>query len=437
MREKKGKSIAATLATATCSLLGNTVSEPVQAQEEPGWDFNTALLFYDEADDRVQDISLNFLAVRTFDDDRSLSLGLTIDTLTGPTPTGAIPFDSAQTFTRASGLSTYTTAAEQIPLDDTFLDDRFAISASWQQPLGRLFTINAGLTGSSEYDYTHIGANVSLSRDFNKRNTTASIGLAIAQDDMDTEGGAPIPLSEMLEVGNLTNKMGDQSKDVFDVVLGVTQVINRNFLVKLNYSFSDSSGYLNDPYKFLSVVDPLTGDPVAVLPGPGPGPSHLNRYENRPDSRTKHSLYGQAKYYMNGKVLDASYRFMTDDWGIDSHTVDLHYRWPIGDTSYLEPHFRFYTQSEADFYRVSLLDDGLPLPSYASADYRLGEFDAITVGVKYGWTLASGNEMSARLEFYSQDGDAPRNQLIGNQLSRDPYPDLEAIIAQFSFRFGH
>jgi hypothetical protein len=435
MTKKKGKSIAATLATATCSLLGNTVPEPVQAQEEPGWDFNTALLYYDEADDRVQDISFNFLAVRSFEDDRSLSLGFVFDTLTGPTPTGAIPFDSAQTFTRASGLSTYSTAAEQIPLDDTFLDDRYAISVNWEQPLGRLYTFDAGLTASSEYDYTHVGANVKLSRDFNKRNTTASIGLAFGQDDMDTVGGAPIPLSEMLEVGNQTNKRGNESKDVVDLMLGVTQVINRNFLVNLNYSFSESSGYLNDPYKFLSVVDAVTGDPVPMLPAPGTGPSHQNRFESRPDSRTKHSLYGQAKYYMNGKVLDASYRYMTDDWDIDSHTVDLRFRWPIGDSRYLEPHFRFYTQSHADFYRVSLTG-GAPLPSYASADYRLGEFDAITVGLKYGWTLKSGNEMSARLEFYSQDGDAPQSQLIGNQLSRDLYPDLDAIIAQFSFRFG-
>jgi hypothetical protein len=138
---------------------------------------------------------------------------------------------------------------------------------------------------------------------------------------------------------------------------------------------------------------------------------------------------------MNGKVLDASYRFMTDDWGIDSHTADLRYRWSIGDYNYLEPHVRFYTQSHADFYRIRLID-GSPLPSYASADYRLGEFDAITVGLKYGWTLVSGNEMSARIEYYMQDGDAPREQLIGNQLTREMYPDLDAIIAQFSFRFG-
>jgi len=28
--------------------------------------------------------------------------------------------------------------------------------------------------------------------------------------------------------------------------------------LRLNYSYSDSSGYLTDPYKILSVVDPVT-----------------------------------------------------------------------------------------------------------------------------------------------------------------------------------
>jgi hypothetical protein len=406
-------------------LLGNAAPEPVQAQEDPGWDFNTAFLYYGENDSRVQDYSVNLLARRTFVDDRSLSLGFALDSLTGATPVGAVPFDGPQTLTRASGLSTYSVPAGEIPLDDTFLDTRYAVSVNWQQSIGRLYTLDVGGTASFEYDYSHIGANASLSRDFNNRNTTVSLGLAFGKDDMDPVGGAPIPLAPMLDVGDQSSKLGDESKDVLDLVLGVTQVINRNALMQLSYSFSDSSGYLNDPYKILALVDPVTGDPVPRTPGPGvDGPLHEYRYESRPDSRAKHSFYAQTKYYLGGKVLDASYRFMTDDWGIDSHTADVRLRWPIGDSRYLEPHVRFYTQSHADFYRIGLVN-GAPLPSFASADYRLGEFDALTVGLKYGWTVGSGHEMSA-----------PPNQLIGNQLSRPMYPDLDAIFAQFSYRFG-
>lgn len=416
-------------------MLGTTSVTPVHAQEEATWEFDTALLYYGENDDRVQDVSLNVLAVRNFVDDRFLTLSLGVDTLTGATPIGAVPFDGPQTFTSPSGLAVYTRPANEIPLDDTFLDTRVALAASWQQPLGRLNTISAGISASSEYDYLHLGANVKLSRDFNDRNTTVSLGLAFASDELDPVGGAPTPLTPMLDVDDLSNRMGKQDKDVIDAVFGVTQVVNRNLLLQLNYSYSSSDGYLNDPFKIVSLVDPVTGDPIPRVPSPGAeGPSHEYRFESRPGERTKHSFFGQAKYYMSGKVLDASYRFMTDDWDIDSHTIDLRYRWPLGDRSYIEPHFRYYTQSHAEFYRTSL-DSTQPLPMHASADYRLGEFDAITFGVKYGWRTESGNDWSARLEWYSADGSVPAGLLIGNQGNREIYPDLDAIIAQFSYHF--
>jgi hypothetical protein len=428
-------SIAVSLARATCTLLGTAISTPVLAQEEPGWDFNTALLYYGESDNRVQDISLNVLARKTLLDDRFLTLGLAVDTLTGATPGGALPFSGPQTFTRPSGLSTYTTPGGQIPLDDSFLDTRVAISAGWTQPFARLYKFNAGISASKEYDYLHLGADLGFARDFNKRNTTLSFGLAFSQDSLEPVGGAPLPLSAMLDVGDLSNRTGDQDKTIVDAVIGLTQVINRDLLVQVNYSFSQSTGYLNDPYKFLSLVDGSSGDPIERTPAPGEsGPDYEYRYENRPDERTKHSLYTQAKYHMNGKVLDASYRYMTDDWDIRSQTIEARYRWPIGDSRYLEPHLRYYTQTAAEFYRISLVDGAPPL-EFASADYRLGDFDAITIGLKYGWKTRRDNEMSVRLEYYMQDGTAPTDQVIGNQSNYSLYPDLDAIIAQFSYRF--
>ena len=261
MNRNDKKPIAVSLATATCALLGTTAASPVIAQEEPNWEFNTALLYYGESDNRVEDISLNVLAQRNFVDDRILTLGLTVDSLTGATPVGAIPFDGPQTFTTPSGLQVYTTPPNVIPLDDTFLDTRYAVSGSWQQPLGRMNTISAGLSFSGEYDYQHIGANFKLSHDFNDRNSTVSLALAVARDELDPEGGAPVPMSPMLDVGDLSNRIGDVDKDVFDIVVGLTQIINRNLLLQVNYSFSDASGYLNDPYKIVSIVDDRLDEP--------------------------------------------------------------------------------------------------------------------------------------------------------------------------------
>ncbi len=429
--------VAQGLAAATCTLLGSAAAGPVMAQEPSSWKLDTALLYYGEGDARVQDLSLNVLARRLYPDDRTLSLGLVVDALTGASPTGAIPGDDLQTFTRPSGEAVYSVAPGELPLDDTFRDTRYAITASWEQPLGRLYTGSAGISFSTEYDYTHAGADFHLSRDFNKRNTTLSLGAALARDELDPVGGVPLPFAPMTDLGDLSSRgSGNESKDVIDLLLGVTQVINENFVVQVNYSLSDSSGYLNDPYKILSVVDPVSGAPIPRIPPAGAeGPLHEYRFENRPDTRTKHSLFAQGKYYLDGKVLDVSWRYMTDDWGIDSQTVDTRLFWPVGERSSLQPHFRFYTQSEADFYRASLVA-GEALPAFASADYRLGDFDAITAGVRYGRRLDSGNELGLRLEYYRQDGEVPAGQLIGNQISEALYPGLDAVIFEVSYAFG-
>jgi hypothetical protein len=428
----KEHSISTALAAATCSLLGTGISTAVDAQEEPSWDFNTSLLYYGEDSDRVQDLSIKAIIRRLFTDDRVFTFGLTVDSLTGATPSGAITQDVVQTFTRPSGSSAYAVPANTLPLDDSFLDTRVAITANWQQPFGDANLINIGFSGSKEYDYLHLGLNGRIAMDFNKRNTTLSAGLAIARDEVDPVGGTPIPFTPMLGLDDTTNRSGTADKDVLDVVVGVSQVISRNLVVQANYSYSNESGYLINPYKILSVVDGTTGDTIPNVDSLIP--SNVYLFESRPDERTKHSLYAQAKYYMSGKVLDASYRYMTDDWEIDSHTIDLRYRWPIGANNYLEPHLRYYTQSEAEFYRLSLVD-GAALPMHASADYRLGNFDAVTAGVKYGWKTRNDNDMSIRVEWYQQAGSVPAGQIIGNQAGRDNYPDLNALIVQFSYRF--
>ena len=432
---KREKSVSVALASATCALLGTTAAAPVDAQEDPKWDFNTSLLYYGEDGDRVQDLSFKSLSRRLFSDDRLLTLGLTVDTLTGATPNGAIRQDGAQTFTRPSGSAAYSVPAGQLPLDDTFKDTRVALSASWQQPAGDKGLANIGFTASKEYDYLHTGINARYAHDFNQRNTTVSAGFAYARDSIEPVGGAPAPLTAMLDVGDVSNRLGDDDKDVLDVVLGVSQVINRNLVVQANYSFSRQDGYLNNPYKVLSLVDAVTGDTLSRTPGAEGGPSGQFLFESRPDRRTLQGLYTQAKVNLGGKVLDASYRYMTDDWEIDSHTLDVHLRWPAGESSYLEPHIRYYTQSEAEFYRLSL-DSSQPLPQFASSDYRLGDFDALTAGLKFGWKTRKDNDMSVRVEWYTQSGTVPAGQLIGNQGGRDNYPDLNAVIVQFSYRFA-
>ncbi len=147
----------------------------------------------------------------------------------------------------------------------------------------------------------------------------------------------------------------------------------------------------------------------------------------------KQSLFGLLKHDLGGHVLEASYRYMTDDWGIDSQTVDLHVRFAMGAGRYLQPHLRYYTQSAADFYRTVLFD-GEPLPEFASADYRLAAFDGVTLGFKYGWPGKLG-DWSLRASYYQAVGQPSAGSDVGVLRDLDLDPNMKAIIAQFSFKF--
>jgi len=440
---EKDKRISAGIAAATCGLLGAAAPSMAPAQESaPTWDIDSAVLYYGESDERVQDASLAIDARRDFGDDRSLDLALHLDTLTGASPSGAALADVPQTFTSPSGRATYTTPAGEVPLDDTFHDTRVAVDAGWSQPFARLYKFNVGLSGSTEFDYQHFGVNLGLSRDFDRRNTTLSAAVAYAQDTIKPVGGLPIPLATMPDAVDedeqAPNRMGSSdSKNVLDILLGVTQVLGRHSLLRVNYSYSDSSGYLTDPYKLLSVVDPVTGELVARTPTPGSdGPRGIYRFEGRPDSRRRQGLYAEFRQDFSGKVLQLGYRYSTDDWEVDSHTLEARLRLPIGSSNYLEPHLRYYQQTAASFYRYSLVD-GDPLPQFATADARLGEFDATTIGLKFGHKTVDGNEWSARLEMYRQSGVLPTAQLIGSQLDNARLPDFDAVILQVGYRFKY
>jgi hypothetical protein len=426
------RQIGTPLAAATCALLGQAVPGEVVAQELMPWDIDTSLLIYSESDGRVEDTSINGRARKEIREEKFLNLTLAIDSLTGASPSGAVPAGTVQTFTSPSGNSQYTVAPGEPALDTSFHDQRTALGANWEMPLARLNLLSVGASFSSEFDYEHAGINAQLAHDFNNRNTTLSFGVALANDTISAVGGSPLPLAPMLGLGDNRNKSGDQSKDVTDFLLGLTQVVNRHTIVQLNYSLSQSDGYLTDPYKLLSVVDPVTGNPVA---GPAGGGQYLYLFESRPGTRDKQSLYGLVKRDFNGDVLEASYRYMTDDWNVDSHTLELHYRWNFGTSRYFQPHVRFYQQTAAEFYRTVLFN-GAPLPTYATADYRLAEFDGLTVGVKYGQATANGGEWSTRVEYYTQTGNASPGSAVGALAAYDLYPGLDALIAQFTYKFG-
>ncbi|MEQ1438429.1 DUF3570 domain-containing protein [Fontimonas sp. SYSU GA230001] len=426
------------LTAATLTLLGTAAAGGAQADGR-SWDIDSAVLVYSESGGRVQAIEPVVKGTLDLGGERYFSAKLVFDSLTGASPNGATPASTPQTFTGASGGGRASvTPAFETPLDDRFKDTRVQGVLDYSFPVSANGTLGFGGTVSSEYDFLSAGANLRYAHDLFQNNTTLSVGLSVEADQIDPVGGAPEPLTRVATggggggddegEGEGENEGGGgrtQSKTVTDLVLGLTQVLGPRSLLQLNYSLSASSGYQNDPYKLLSVVG-SDGEPDYYV------------WESRPDSRLKHALFARYKLFsFNRDVVDASYRYMTDDWGIASSTIDLTYRWNFAAHHYLEPHLRWYTQTAADFYRVALYDGEDQTVAHASADPRLGAFDAWTAGVKLGGTLNSGSDWSARLEWYQQQSKltgVPAQAADG--LSKfDLQPDLSAVMFTVGYRF--
>lgn len=411
--------VAAGLAQATSLLLGATTA----LAGDKSWDIDTAVLFYSETD-RVSALEPVISATKSLEGERIWNIKLAIDSLTGATPNGAAPADAAQTFTRPSGNDNYTADAGEIPLDDSFRDTRAALSTQYVTPLNSNLKLSGGVALSREYDYQSLGFNANLAQDFNQHNTTLSAGIAFASDTFKPVGGKPIPLAQMKPVDDHSSKDGkDDNKTVTDVLIGVTQVMSPNWLMQLNYSLSQQSGYLNDPYKILSILN-SDGTPQRYV------------YESRPDERTKHSFFVRSKsHHGKNNGLDLSYRYHTDDWGIDSHTLDARFLWHINKQHYIQPHIRYYQQAGADFYSQGLTG-GEALPEFATGDSRLGEFTGMTVGLKYGYLFGDDKEVNFRIESYNQTG---KNLALPGDLDKrhNAYPDLDAVIVQIGYSFKY
>lgn len=432
--------LSATLAAIGCAVLQGLPNQ-AQAGELEKWDADAAVMQYSESDDRVQATEAIVGVARNFDSETRLDLKLTFDTLTGASPNGALPDDQPQTFTRPSGQGSYLAEAGELPLDTTFRDTRTTGNIQWSAPIGRDWSYSTGIHYSTEHDYESRGLNGSVSRYFNQKNTTVTLATSLSFDSVTPEGGVPVALSVMSDSSNSDDDddfeddddYGDDdhdddhgdnqaSKQVTDLVFGITQIINRRALMQVNYSLSYNDGYLNDPYKLISVYDQAGGTPQEYC------------YEQRLDTRLKQAFFWQGKYQRRGgDIVEGSYRYLFDDWGLTSHTLDARYRWRLG-RQYLEPQARWYRQSAIDTYQpfvttAQLNED----PDALTADYRLGDFDAWTLGLRYGYQFGDRAEVYTRLAAYRQlprDFESSTTPADASQL-----PDMTAVMLTIGGRF--
>jgi hypothetical protein len=419
------------LIAASCALLG-AAARSQQANVAPAdsglledWSVDSALAYYHE-DGRIFAIEPVVDVAKIFADGQALNINATFDSLSGSSPNGALTSHAAQTFASPSGKAAhaYTTAPGQLPVDPHYQDTRIAVGGDWTLPFTRVDQLSVGAKLSDEHDFFSATVNASIAHDFNEKNTTLSFGLSNEYDFLRPIGGAPVPGSDYA----LSQKNAGKTKDGVGVLIGVTQVMTRNWLTEFNVSVDRFKGYLNDPYKITSIIDSA-------------GNTAGYEYESRPDQRTRKSAYWENRVGWNQQLSTAlSLRYMSDDWGVRSDTAQLHLRWSLSNRDrYIEPTLRWYRQTAADFYTPFILSATLPTGGFESSDSRLGAFHALTYGLKYAQKLPglgsrTESEFSVRAEYYQQTFNE-RTAAPAALQGLDLYPGLKAILVQVGWRF--
>jgi hypothetical protein len=328
--------------------------------------------------------------------------------MSGSTPSGAVKTSGGgNTVSGASGGGGTGVSDPNASALAQFDDTRAASSLSWTHLYENNWSVAYSGAVSVENDYRSFSAAATVNKETDKKDYLFTLGLATTHDEIFRVGAGdtPVPLSQIAD----NEVAGEGQRETIDIIAGVTKVINRRTVGQINLAYSVSNGYHTDPYKVFSVVDQSI-DPITNEPTNKPI-ADSSFYESRPNSRKRASITFKINHqlYPSNDTIHGSYRYYTDDWGVDSHTFDFDYRFNFANTSYLEPRIRLYVQNQADFYQNQFFvddagasDPSILFPEFISADYRLDDIVSVTPGIRYGKEIGNNGHLRARLEYMYQ-----------------------------------
>ena len=225
-------------------------------------------------------------------------------------------------------------------------------------------TLTLGANVSSESDYLSRGLSLQATRSSEDKNTTWTAGLGYNSDVINPTNFAVV----------------DATKQVTGLLIGVTQVLTTDDIVQLNLSLSLGRGDFSDPYKFA---------------------------DSRPSTRDSHTAMLRWNHHLESTqgTTRLSYRYYTDSWGIDSHTLGFEYVQPLPQGWTVTPLARLYSQSAASFY-VNPDASSFPFAPGSSDNYsedqRVSAFGAHTLGLKVAKQLDAGWLLDMKYENYEQ-----------------------------------
>ena len=233
----------------------------------------------------------------------------------------------------------------------------FGLGYEWDEA-----AINASAGFSLENDYRSSFGNLGGRLDFNQKLTTVKFSGGYNSSNISAilDHDAVPYLTKNAFADQIESRGGSEilhgERQDWSTNLGVTQVLNKHALIDANFGYTHSRGFLENPYKAVTVifVDPeaFSNSLTTTVLGDVRAFS-----EQRPDIRNQWAF--STKYIQHVPSLDAAlhvdYKFTTDDWGINTNTFSANWIQPLPFGWTITPRIRYYSQDAADFYQPFLI----------------------------------------------------------------------------------
>jgi hypothetical protein len=253
-----------------------------------------------------------------------------------------------------------------------YSEERTQASAAFDMLNGKT-QYSLGYTTSDENDYTANSVSFDVSQDMLGDLTTVSFGHTRGWDEVRRRGDDSFA----------------ESIDRRSYRVGLSQIVTPQLLMGASYELVTDEGYLNNPYRSVRYLDPDSASGYSYEP------------EVYPHTRTSNAAAVRARYFLPYRAaLHGEYRYFTDTWGIDAHTVELGYTHPWTERWVFELGYRFYTQTAADFY--SDLFERPDQQNFMARDKELSTFSThmLSLGATYELSLEWKFLQRSTLSFY-------------------------------------
>jgi hypothetical protein len=265
---------------------------------------------------------------------------------------------------------------------------------------------SVSFANSDESDYTANTASFDVSQELFGDLTTLSLGFSRGWDEVRRNGDAEF----------------EEPVDRRSYRVGLSQIITPSLMMGLAIETITDEGFLNNPYRSVRYLD--AGNPTGFAFQP----------EAYPNTRTSNAAALNARYFLPYRaVLQGEYRFFTDTWGIDSHTVRMGYAHPLGERWVLEGGYRWYDQSSADFY--SDLFPRRDAQNFLARDKELSTFTShmLSVGATYElgvsrWSFLKRSTVNVFYDRMRFDYDDFRDILSGGAPGAEPLYGFDANV---------